>query len=90
MFFVNVPGNSLDHRMIANPVNPGAGTLTPNVAGSPTLRHFDSANLTFADGHVKWLKGYPETVGANTFFRPKKDGLDYDGDGNVGVGTTLG
>ena len=90
MFFVNVPGNSIDARILANPANPGAGTLVYDVAGSPTLRHFEGANYTFADGHVKWLKGYKETVGANTFLRPKKDGLDYDGNGTVGVGTALG
>ncbi|BCM94441.1 hypothetical protein IAD21_06348 [Abditibacteriota bacterium] len=87
MFFVNkgTPG-SLDARRIANPVTPGAGTLTFDIGGNITIsRHFDGANYTFADGHVKWIKGYFD----GTYARPKKDGMDFDGDGTVGVGNTL-
>ena len=85
MFFVNkgTPG-SLDARALTNPVNPAAG-IGFNIGGNVTIsRHFDGANYTFADGHVKWIKGYFD----GTYARPKKDGMDFDGDGVLGDGAT--
>ena len=91
MFFVNkgTPG-SLDARVLANAINPGAGTLVYNAGAQITAsRHFDGSVYAFADGHVKWIKSYIEVIGANSYARPRKDGLDFDGDGNVGSGNTL-
>jgi len=82
MFFVNkgTPG-SLDARALTNPANPPAG-IGFNIGGNITVsRHFDGAVYMFADGHVKWIKGYFD----GTYARPKKDGMDFDGDGTVGV-----
>ena len=87
MFFVNVgtPG-SFSARALTNPANPGAGSIGYNIAGNVTLRHFDGANYAFADGHAKWLKGFFD----GTYSRPMKSGIDYDGDGVVGNGDTMG
>ena len=86
MFFVNTgtPG-SLSARALTDPVNPSAG-IVYNLGGNVTVsRHFDGAVYTYADGHVKWLKGYFD----GTFAKPKSDGLDFDGDGLLGTATNL-
>ncbi len=57
-------------------------------------RHMGGSNYAFFDGHVKWLKSNPNALA--TTKQPGEeslpmmvhtDGLDWDGDGNLGVGT---
>jgi prepilin-type N-terminal cleavage/methylation domain-containing protein/prepilin-type processing-associated H-X9-DG protein len=76
---------------LANPVSYTAGTQLGVPHGA---RHMGGANYGFFDGHVKWLKspgldiGPVQQPGEET--RSKMvaiNGLDWDGDGNVGVGT---
>ena len=53
-------------------------------------RHLEGAVMAFSDGHVKWFKGLGEggaTItpsSSTTVGMPPQNGLDFDGDGDLG------
>lgn len=74
-------------RSNQTPFTSGTSTMGGNQAGAfaSATRHFDGANYTFYDGHVKWLKA-PDPSLPN---QPARNELDYCPDGLVGNTTTL-
>jgi prepilin-type processing-associated H-X9-DG protein len=62
-------------------------------AGRPVARHNGGTNCAFLDGHVKWMKGVPEDIGATTNLAPPAGGyglaeqlkLAYDANAEVWV-----
>lgn len=66
LLFVDAFNN--DARNVVTCTDPG-GT-SPNqvdVSGMNPLRHFEGANVTFVDGHVKWLKAQDSNTPANVW-----------------------
>ena len=57
-------------------------------------RHLEGSNFAFADGHVKWFPrmGSAPSNRSTQYNRggwPKRDGMDYDCDGEVGTATNI-